>query len=525
MELSLEFLKSQIGQKANVSLIGADNKLRFRGIQVLAEGATLESGMLYACVDNEERLACCQAVLPDGAGVIVCGEQVVPEGVPALIFHEQAIAEAFCLVHETFLFFGEWQERVYRKALEQPGFDSLMSMLNEVTPNPWYIADGSYRVLAARNAPDVEEISYIWNYLYRNKHLPLETILAMEDMGKIEQMSRIKTAYIPTVEPFNIPFVSKAINTIEGEVAHFYIIGVYTRLSSYEIEIAEFFGNVLNQMLAKDDSRMPAMGRFYDSFLSSLIAQEPPDSARTILEKMCSDLGWKPSDRFRLIIFSSSANPESISDRQKLLTIESRCRARSFFHNGHVTAIIDVEGLERDTRAETDALAMLLRPLTRVFRCSVGVSEAFSGLNGIMSLDKWYDQALFCIESCDVNAVDEGGGSTATQPIVLFPSVAIRYFQSRVSKISGIEPFVHPALDILRNHDEANRANLMKTLRVYLENDRNVTLTAKLLYVHRNTLLKRINKIVSLTSLDLDDAECRKRLLVSFLVTDSSISK
>ena len=65
----------------------------------------------------------------------------------------------------------------------------------------------------------------------------------------------------------------------------------------------------------------------------------------------------------------------------------------------------------------------------------------------------------------------------------------------------------------------------MKTLRVYLENDRNVTLTAKLLYVHRNTLLKRINKIVSLTSLDLDDAECRKRLLVSFLVTDSSISK
>ena len=183
MELSLEFLKSQIGQKANVSLIGADNKLRFRGIQVLAEGATLESGMLYACVDNEERLACCQAVLPDGAGVIVCGEQVVPEGVPALIFHEQAIAEAFCLVHETFLFFGEWQERVYRKALEQPGFDSLMSMLNEVTPNPWYIADGSYRVLAARNAPEVEEISYIWNYLYRNKHLPLETILAMEDMG------------------------------------------------------------------------------------------------------------------------------------------------------------------------------------------------------------------------------------------------------------------------------------------------------------------------------------------------------
>ncbi len=112
----------------------------------------------------------------------------------------------------------------------------------------------------------------------------------------------------------------------------------------------------------------------------------------------------------------------------------------------------------------------------------------------------------------------DGQASSSAHVVRLFSSLALRYLHDKMSGLEGMGPFVHPALATLRAYDAANRTSLCDTLRVYLERDRNVTEAAGALFVHRNTLLKRLRKIRSLTSIDLDDAACRKRLLVSFLV-------
>lgn len=62
---------------------------------------------------------------------------------------------------------------------------------------------------------------------------------------------------------------------------------------------------------------------------------------------------------------------------------------------------------------------------------------------------------------------------------------------------------------VLENYDLKNFAkifedgDMMATCSCLLENDLNVAMTARKLYMHRNTLIYRLNKIRQITGLDL----------------------
>ena len=59
-------------------------------------------------------------------------------------------------------------------------------------------------------------------------------------------------------------------------------------------------------------------------------------------------------------------------------------------------------------------------------------------------------------------------------------------------------------------------------LLVYLQCERDMVLTAKMLFVHKNTLVYRLKRIVEIFDLNLDNAYEREYLTVSFLVMENS---
>lgn len=59
---------------------------------------------------------------------------------------------------------------------------------------------------------------------------------------------------------------------------------------------------------------------------------------------------------------------------------------------------------------------------------------------------------------------------------------------------------------------ENDKVHLLETLRAYFQNRSNVMKTARALYIHRNTLLYRLERIRELGGFDLDDAETRLML-------------
>lgn len=71
-------------------------------------------------------------------------------------------------------------------------------------------------------------------------------------------------------------------------------------------------------------------------------------------------------------------------------------------------------------------------------------------------------------------------------------------------------------LNILAKYDAENDTELYKTLRTYLQHDRNITHTSEELFIHRSTLSYRLIRIQEITGLDLEDYYTRLYLCISF---------
>jgi hypothetical protein len=78
--------------------------------------------------------------------------------------------------------------------------------------------------------------------------------------------------------------------------------------------------------------------------------------------------------------------------------------------------------------------------------------------------------------------------------------------------------YCHPALKVLREYDKANNTELYITLRSYLECEKNLHATSEALFIHRNTLSYRINRITQLTGLNLKSVKIVYSLMDSFRI-------
>ena len=65
------------------------------------------------------------------------------------------------------------------------------------------------------------------------------------------------------------------------------------------------------------------------------------------------------------------------------------------------------------------------------------------------------------------------------------------------------------ALAPLRAYDEKHESDLVATLRTYLKNNGSINKTSEEMYIHKNTILYRMNKIRELLGCGLEDGEER----------------
>ncbi|MFA0814322.1 MAG: PucR family transcriptional regulator [Anaerofustis sp.] len=82
-----------------------------------------------------------------------------------------------------------------------------------------------------------------------------------------------------------------------------------------------------------------------------------------------------------------------------------------------------------------------------------------------------------------------------------------------------------PALVQLRSHDGKHQTEYYKTLFEYIRQQYNATAAAQVLFIARSTFLNRLERIVELTGLDLDDWKQRLYLTLSYYFYENEAEK
>lgn len=85
--------------------------------------------------------------------------------------------------------------------------------------------------------------------------------------------------------------------------------------------------------------------------------------------------------------------------------------------------------------------------------------------------------------------------------------VASYYLLENSSATEILDQACSPFLTKLETYDHSHGSDLLRTLDYYLECDKNMTDTANGLYIHRNTLANRLEKIIDVTGLNFTNRE------------------
>jgi PucR family transcriptional regulator, proline-responsive transcriptional activator len=89
-----------------------------------------------------------------------------------------------------------------------------------------------------------------------------------------------------------------------------------------------------------------------------------------------------------------------------------------------------------------------------------------------------------------------------------------------IKDIDKLKKYKNETIGKLLYYDEIKNTSLTKTLKVYLYGDGNLVNTAKKLFIHRNTLIYRIDKISKILNIDLDNNLTKSELINAIMIND-----
>ena len=160
-----------------------------------------------------------------------------------------------------------------------------------------------------------------------------------------------------------------------------------------------------------------------------------------------------------------------------------------------------------DDPQKADGLDGIIRDLSKSRHLRIGISNAFRNIEYFSS---YYMQAH--------SALELGQKLNSGQLVCHYCNYQIFDLFSETKHPEALGRFCHPALTVLRQNDQENNSELYKTLCVFIENSCSIKLTAESLFIHRNSLAYRLNRIVELCHLDFADTNTLFLLRLSFLI-------
>jgi hypothetical protein len=135
----------------------------------------------------------------------------------------------------------------------------------------------------------------------------------------------------------------------------------------------------------------------------------------------------------------------------------------------------------------------------------IGISNTYSKISDFV---EHYHQACTAIKFQQIFSKD----STISH----YNEYQFYHLLSSLKDTKSLENFRHPALKLLQLYDAENNTSLYYTLKTLLKNSMNIKETASDLFIHRNSLNYRIERIKIITNIDLRNSESNFLLIASF---------
>lgn len=117
-------------------------------------------------------------------------------------------------------------------------------------------------------------------------------------------------------------------------------------------------------------------------------------------------------------------------------------------------------------------------------------------------------------------AVLTGSQKLPKKQIHLFNDIIFDYILQQLTRALPAPMIIHEKLLHLMDSDKTKKTEYMKTLQMYLDNKCNAVQTANKLFIHRSTLIYRLDQIKEILGSDLSNPDEILYIMLSFRLLD-----
>lgn len=395
-----------------------------------------------------------------------------------------------------FDYYNNWESNLLQVSSSDNPFQQIIDLSTEVFGGPINLGDMAGSSIAHSSIYGPGEIDYRWDSLLRTNMvgIPYTAPPIKTETGEIREDYTSEPA-LYTLDG-NVRYISAMICVAGEQLAGLYIQEHAVKFTPCHIQLAATLCTAIVHAISQQSGTSPQVVSIV-SLADSLLEGRP--TAAEQLDRLRVWRGWqppwilitvriRPNNTSRFKVGGLLANVRKLSER--ILATD---------HRGDVVVLME-EAVLGDFlyRLEAGIDARHLR---------IGVSFPFHGWPG---LKLRYRQAVFAMEQAGAGA-----------GVYYCRDHAFRHMLASIGDQNRELELCHPALPVLLQYDRGHGTKLFETLYEYVRHERNLVMSAKALYIHRNTLVYRVRRICELLELDLDDADERAFLLLSYMLMQS----
>lgn len=387
----------------------------------------------------------------------------------------------------------EIYQRLARLSADDLGIEQLARALAQFSRRAVLIQDKRLQYLAQVPLGELTNWADILDALQLPSYLPPE----LHDRKQAHLVQEPLTQVFETCARLVMPIVTR--NVARGYLS---LISKNAKFTARDRVIAAQGALVAAMEMAKVKAVSVAEKKLRGDLIQAVLAQAITEA---------DAMGWAERADFRktgpFVMLTMQWLGRETPSLRRLETIVSsqvkrqRGRVLSSTRENEIVALYAVNAERGTSEAEQWAATILQLAQTEFPRAqlAIGIGQPIARLRDARVS---YRQAA--------QAMNLEGRLRHNQPQV-FANLGVYRLLLPLAETGELRAFANQVLGKLL-YQEHSKGQLLETLRVYFQNRSNVMKTARALYIHRNTLLYRLERIRELGGFDLDDAETRLRL-------------
>lgn len=357
--------------------------------------------------------------------------------------------------------------------------------------NSLLFCDMNFKIIA--NSTSVPVLDPLWIENIKQGYCCYEFISEVKELKSIRNASQTTAAVEVTCTKSPYRKLSSKVFHNQTQIGFLLMIEGENNLLPYHYEMLSTISHVISYTITYYTSGLSEKNSLYHELLYDMLIGAP---SRDIMPRL-AELQFP--DKMLVLFIRPAKCPEQPYFKNficKNLKIQIPGTHVTYHKNG----IVAVIPLKEDT--EMDLIYFSKKEHIRI-----GISYAFSCIENFVSQ---FEQAHAALEL--------GHKLNPEELVYLYQNYQIYDLFSEVKNPDRLGRFCHPALAVLSQYDYENSSQLYKTLWVYLDKGCNIKLTSESLYIHRNSLVYRLNRISELCRIDLSDINTLFLLRLSFLI-------